>query len=140
MLQVRGYAEGGFCFMLDDKAVSVHEALLANGGKFHKRTINALNRNNLANEQDLAEFEKLVKVLHTGLDAFNARKVLRDHFNIDVLKIENYYILTSSEIYDLMKVYEICKYKVSVKSPAHSTMYYFFEYLNRKDVRRLERT
>lgn len=132
MLQVRGFSEGGFCFMWNDKPVSVYDALLENGRKFHKSTINALNRKNLANEQDLEAFEKLAKILHTGLDAQHARTVLRDNFNIDVLKIENYYILTSSEVYDLKLVYNICKYKVSVKEKAHSEMYYFFQYLQRK--------
>lgn len=138
MLHVRGYAEGGFCFMWDDKAVSVHEALLANGGKFHKRTINALDRRNLANSFDLQRFEVLAKILHTGVDATNARKILRDHFNIDVLKRE-YYHLSSSEVYDLKKVYEISKYRVTVKEPAHSPMYYFFQYLSRKNVIGLEK-
>lgn len=137
MLHVRGYSNG-FCFMWDDKAVSVQEALLKNGKVFHKRTINALNRNNLPNPDFHDSFEKLAKILHTGLDAAGARQVLRNHFDLDIIKIDDYYQLTSSQVHDLKTVYAISKYKVTVKNPAHSPMYYFYQYLSRKDVHILE--
>ncbi|AFC21459.1 hypothetical protein GAP32_012 [Cronobacter phage vB_CsaM_GAP32] len=137
-LDVRGYSEGGYCFLYDGKPVSIHEAMVANGGKFSKRTTNALNRRNLPSVEWLKVFEKDVATLHTGLDAPGARKVLRDHYNIDVLK-RDYYHLSSSEVYDLKTVYKMCKYKVTVKEPAHSEMYYFFQYLSRKDVHPLEK-
>lgn len=138
MLHVRGF-NNGYCFMWDDKAVSVQEALLKNGKIFHKKTINALNRNNLPSNEWLKTFEENAKILHTGLDAVSARQVLRNHFDLNVVKIEDYYLLTSSQVHDLKTVYAISKYKVTVKNPAHSPMYYFFQYLSRKDVHPLEK-
>lgn len=138
LLHVRGYSNG-FCFMMDDKAVSVQEALLKHGKIFHKSTINALNRNNLPNPDFHDSFEKLAAILHTGLDAVSARQVLRNHFDLNVIKIEDYYQLTSAQVHDLKVVYKISKYKVTVKNPAHSPMYYFFQYLSRKDVQPLEK-
>ena len=128
MLHVRGYANGGFCFMMDDKAVSVQEALLMNGRRFHKRTINALNRKNLPSVSDLKSFEVLAKILHTGLDVHSAKQVLRNNFNIDVMSTE-YLLLTSSQVEDLKKVYAISRYRVPRYTLAHSPMYYFFRYL-----------
>ncbi len=130
MLEVRGY-DNGYCFMFNGKAMSVHELLLANGKKFHKNTINALNRRNLPNVSFLAAFEKQAATLHTGLDAEGARVVLLQHFGIDVKKSE-YYALRASEVQILQAVYEISKYKVpAAKDRMHSPMYYFHRYLNK---------
>jgi hypothetical protein len=115
--------------MNGDKAVSVHEALIQNGKRFHKNTINALNRRNVPSEF-LEGFEKKAAVLHTGVDAANARTILLQHFDLDIIGKE-YYTLKNSEIENLKLVYKISKYRVTVKEPLHSPMYYFVQYLNK---------
>jgi len=130
MLEVRGY-ENGFCFLFNGKEMSVHELLLANGKKFHKATINALNRKNLPNEQMLKAFEEKAAILHTGLSAESARALLLQHYAIDVKKTE-YYALPASDIWIMQGVYSLCKYKVPPeKDRQHSPMYYFHRYLNK---------
>jgi len=130
MLEVRGF-ENGFCFLFNGKEMSVHELLLANGKKFHKATINALNRKNLPNEQMLKAFEEKAAILHTGLNAESARTLLLQHFAIDVKKTE-YYALPASDVHMLKNVYELCKYKVPPeKDRQHSAMYYFHRYISR---------
>jgi hypothetical protein len=131
MLQVRGYAGGGFCFMIDDKAVSVQEAVIKNGGTFHKAKINALNRKNLSNENDLKSFEVLAESLHKGLTPSSIRQILRNNYGIDVMKTD-YMVLSSSQVEDLKTVYQYSRYKVpSGYVLKHSPMYYFYRYLGK---------
>lgn len=130
MLEVRGF-DNGFCFKFNGKEMSVHELLLANGKKFHKATINALNRKNLPNAEMLKAFEEKAAILHTGLSAESARALLLQHFAIDV-KNTDFYVLRSSEIQTLQNVYDLCKYKVPpAKDRKHSAMYYFYRYLTK---------
>ncbi|QOI72031.1 hypothetical protein pEaSNUABM50_00007 [Erwinia phage pEa_SNUABM_50] len=129
-LHVRGFTGGGFCFMIDDKAVSVQEALIQNGGRFHKATINALNRKNLFNESDLKAFEVLAESLHKGLTPCSIRQILRNDYGIDVLKTD-YLMLSSSQVEDLKTVYKYARYKVPTGYVLkHSPMYYFYRYLS----------
>lgn len=131
MLSVRGYAGGGFCFMIDDKVVSVQEAVIKNGGPFHKATINALNRKNLANENDLKSFEVLAESLHKGLTRSSIRQILRNNYGIDVMKTD-YMVLSSSQVEELKTVYQYARYKVpSGYVLKHSPMYYFYRYLGK---------
>lgn len=130
MLHVRGFAEGGFCFMIGDKAVSVVEALQHNGKKFNKRTLNALNRNNLANSQDLKSFELKVNTLHKGLSPVYIIKILRDEYGFDFE--DDFHMLPSSKVLDLLTVYQIARYRApGPKDRNGSPMRYFYQYLQR---------
>lgn len=129
MLEVRGFTNGGFCFLLDGECVSVQEAVIKNGGKFHKATINALNRKNLANKTDLKKFEVLAECLHKGLTSCSIRQILLRDYDIDVLKTD-YMLLSSSEVEVLKTVYQYARYKVPTGYVLlHSPMYYFYRYL-----------
>ena len=130
MLHVRGFAEGGYCFMIGDKAVSVVEALRQNGKKFHKRELNALNRKNLANLNDLRAFEQQVTVLNKGLNHFYIIQILRNEFGIDFKS--DFHELPLSTVLDILDLYQIAKYRAP--APQHrngSQTRYFYQYLKR---------
>ncbi|SOK58283.1 hypothetical protein [Yersinia phage fHe-Yen9-04] len=130
MLHVKGFSEGGYCFMIGDKPVSVVEALQKNGKKFNKNTLNALNRNNLANESDLVSFELQVQSLHKGLTPEYVIQILRNEYNIDFNN--DFHELSSASVLDLLTVYHIAQYRAP--SPCNrdgSPMRYFYQYLQR---------
>lgn len=130
MLHVRGYANGGYCFMIGDKAVSVVEALQQNKKKFNKRTLNALKRENLANAGDLKSFERQVEILHKGLSREYAVILLRNQFNVDFS--QDFHALSSAAIDSLLEVYPITNYRApSDKVRNGSPMRYFYQYLQR---------
>lgn len=124
-LHVRGYNDG-FCFMLDDKAVSVHEALLANGKPFHKTKLNALNRRNVPSEFT-ATFERFVTTLHSGLSAASAKSLLLTEYDIHIHDID-YSTLSTTQRLNIMNVYNITKYTAPINK---DTVESFIKYLRK---------
>ena len=129
-LHVRGFGNGGYCFMNGDKTVSVVEALVQNKKKFNKRTLDALKRENLANVGDLKSFESQVEVLHKGLTPEYIIAILRNDHNIDFE--QDFHALSSAAIDSLLETYRIAKYRApSAKERNGSPMRYFYQYLQR---------
>lgn len=129
-LHVRGFGNGGFCFMNGDKPVSVVEALQQNKKTFNKRTLDALKRENLANVNGLKVFEQQVEVLHKGLSAEYIIAILRNEHNIDFSL--DFHALSSADIDSLLETYKIARYRVpGPKVRNGSPMRYFYQYLQR---------